>query len=95
MGKKMEENDSFFATYDVTMSTRIYPNDTAKVFTSLPQKTSTVEIKKPNTDLASKYEEQQPEASAETVTYFDKTFKFKLGDYLGVTDGTYDGQRGF
>jgi len=36
----------------------------------------------PNTDLASLYEEQQPESSAETVEYFDQSFKFKLKTFL-------------
>lgn len=57
MGKKMEATDPFFATYKVDMGVRIYANDTTKEFISLPQKTSTVEIKKPNTDLKSLYEE--------------------------------------
>jgi hypothetical protein len=82
MGKKMEETDSFFATYNVDMGVRIYPNDTAKEYISIPQKTSTVEIKMPNTNLAELYEEQQPETSAETVEYFNEVFKFFLKDYL-------------
>ena len=63
------------------MGVRLYPNDTAKTFDSLPVKTSQVEIKKPNTDLKSLYEETQPEESAETVEYFDESFKFKLADF--------------
>ena len=90
----MQDGDPFFTTYDVTMSTRIYPNDTATTFTSLPQQSTTVEIKKPNTDLASLYEEQQPETSAETVTYFDSTFKFPLSEY--ESDSTIpETERGF
>jgi len=81
MGKKMEDNDPFFATYNVDMSVRVYASDKAKTFRSIATKTSTVEIKKPNTDLKSLYEEQQPETSAETVTYFDERFKFKLKDF--------------
>jgi len=42
MGKKMEENDPFFATYNVDMSVRVYANDKAKTFTSIPVQTATV-----------------------------------------------------
>jgi len=83
MKKKMEADDPFFATYNVDMGVRIYANDTSKEFISLPQKTSTVKIEKPNSDLKSLYEETQPTTSAETVTYFDETFKFKLATYKG------------
>ena len=83
MGKKMEASDSFFANYDVEFGTRIYNDDYSKTFTQIPSKKTKVEIKMPNTDLASLYEEQQPESSAETVEYFDEVFKFKLADMQG------------
>jgi len=36
MGKKMAEDDPFFATYNVDMGVRIYANDTAKTYISIP-----------------------------------------------------------
>jgi hypothetical protein len=83
MGKKMVAGDAFFATYTVDMSARVYRRNRAKTFTPIAVKTTTVEIKAPNTDLKSLYEEDQPASTAETVTYFDKRFKFKLSDFLG------------
>lgn len=82
MGKKMPDGDPFFATYSVTLSARIYKRNRAKKFTSIGVQSSSIEIKKPNTDLKSLYEEDQPESTAETVTYFDKRFKFKLSNFL-------------
>ena len=91
MGKKMKDGDPFFAKYDVDMSLRVYANDKAKKFTSIPIKTTKVDIKKPNTDLKSLYEEDQPTDSSETVEYFNKVFKFKLKNF----DKTISSGRGF
>jgi hypothetical protein len=57
MGKKMVAGDAFFATYTVDMSARVYRRNRAKTFTPIAVKTTTVEIKAPNTDLKSLYEE--------------------------------------